>query len=215
MELDSFLASPRWDILQIISEHPYSPIEIAEKTKTTVSFVSQQLKLLEAAGLVKKEKTGAFEKGKPRTLFSISQDYLYLIILTNGFAKKKLIELSDYRKTLLKIWLIENKNLHGALEEFIEKIKKVFSEIDALLLDFSKDPPKIILFSENKKLKPSLEVSAGKLNPKFNLDLFSITDFNLSELDFSKIHILHANNIFLKKKTEMKGGKKENEKTNN
>ena len=55
MELDSFLASPRWDILRIISENPYSPIEIAERTKTTVSFVSQQLKLLEAAGLVKKE----------------------------------------------------------------------------------------------------------------------------------------------------------------
>ena len=69
MELDSFLASPRWEILKIISERPSSPIEIGEKTKTTVSFVSQQLKLLEAAQIVSKEKTGAFEKGKPRNLF--------------------------------------------------------------------------------------------------------------------------------------------------
>ena len=63
MELDSFLASPRWEILKIISEKPSSPIEIAKKTKTTVSFISQQLKLLEAARIVSKEKTGAFEKG--------------------------------------------------------------------------------------------------------------------------------------------------------
>ena len=80
MELDSFLASPRWEILSLISERPSSPIELAEKTKTTVSFVSQQLKLLEAAQIVKKTKTGAFEKGKPRNLFSISQDFVQSVL---------------------------------------------------------------------------------------------------------------------------------------
>lgn len=88
MELDSFLASPRWEILKIISEKPSSPIEIAKKTKTTVSFISQQLKLLEAARIVSKEKTGAFEKGKPRNLFSISKDVVYLTMLTKGFGEK-------------------------------------------------------------------------------------------------------------------------------
>jgi DNA-binding transcriptional regulator GbsR (MarR family) len=102
MELDSFLASPRWEILSLISERPSSPIELAEKTKTTVSFVSQQLKLLEAAQIVIKTKTGAFEKGKPRNLFSISKDFLYLIILTNGFSEKKQIDLDYYKKSILQ-----------------------------------------------------------------------------------------------------------------
>jgi len=58
METDYLLSSARWDILKIISEKPSSPIQIAEKLNTTVSHVSQQLRLLEAAGLVTKKKTG-------------------------------------------------------------------------------------------------------------------------------------------------------------
>ena len=58
MNYDSFLSTPRWEILQILAEKPSSPIEIAEKLGTTVSYASQQLTLLSAAGIVFKKKTG-------------------------------------------------------------------------------------------------------------------------------------------------------------
>jgi len=100
MELDSFLASPRWEILQILTQKPSSPIEIAAKINTTVSFVSQQLKLLEAASLVKKARTGAVEKGKPRTLFLLSKEIAYIIHFQKISRKNKLLNFHVKTKSL-------------------------------------------------------------------------------------------------------------------
>lgn len=208
MELDSFLASPRWEILSLISERPSSPIELAEKTKTTVSFISQQLKLLEAAQIVKKTKTGAFEKGKPRNLFSISQDFLYLTILTNGFSEKKKVDLDYYKKALLQSWVIENKNMQDFLQEFLYKIKDSLPKIQAILLDTSKLSPQIIIFSEDKKSKQDIENFFKKSDEKVSYKFYSLSDVQDSGLDLSSGHLspIHQIDVFLKKKIELKGG---------
>jgi DNA-binding transcriptional regulator GbsR (MarR family) len=206
MELDSFLASPRWEILKIISERPSSPIEIAEKTKTTVSFISQQLKLLEAAQLVSKEKTGAFEKGKPRNLFSISKDLLYLVMLTNGFGDKKSLSLDDYQKSILRTWFLENKSLQYFLEDFIYKIKNSFQDINAIFIDTKKITPSIIIFLEDKKIQQIIEGISKKSEEKVKLEFYSLGDLN--KLNISPFFLIYQSPIFLKKNIEMKGGEK-------
>jgi DNA-binding transcriptional regulator GbsR (MarR family) len=211
MELDSFLASPRWEILKIISERPSSPIEIAEKTKTTVSFISQQLKLLEATQLVKKEKTGAFEKGKPRNLFSISKDLLYLIILTNGFGEKRLLNLEGYQKSILRIWFLENKQLQSFLEDFLYRIKNNFNEISAIFLDLKKVNPSVIIFSEDKKTQQIIDAFSKRSEEKIKFEFYSLLDLN--KLNFSSFFSVYQSSIFSRKNIEMKGGEK-NEKIN-
>ncbi len=211
MELDSFLASPRWEILRIISERPSSPIEIAEKTKTTVSFVSQQLKLLEAAQIVHKEKTGAFEKGKPRNLFSISKDVFYLIVLTNGFGDKRTLQLDSYQKSILRIWFLENKFLQAFLEELLYRIKSSFNLIDAIFIDLTKISPSIIIFLDDKKTQQVIDAFFKKSEEKIKLEFFSISD--LGKLNLSSFFSIYQSPIFLKRNIEMKGGVK-NEKTN-
>jgi predicted transcriptional regulator len=206
MELDSFLASPRWEILKIISERPSSPIEIAEKTKTTVSFISQQLKLLEAAQLVSKEKTGAFEKGKPRNLFSISKDLFYLIVLTNGFGDKRSLDLENYQKSILRIWSLENKPLQHLLEDFFYRIKNNFNEIDAIFLDLKKSTPSVIIFAEDKKMQQTIDTFAKKSDEKIKFEFYSFLDLN--KLNLSSFFPIYRNSIFLKKSIEMKGGDK-------
>jgi predicted transcriptional regulator len=206
MELDSFLASPRWEILKIISERPSSPIEIAEKTKTTVSFISQQLKLLEAAQLVSKEKTGAFEKGKPRNLFSISKDLFYLIVLTNGFGDKRSLDLENYQKSILRIWSLENKPLQHLLEDFLYKLKNNFNEIDAIFLDLKKSNPSVIIFAEDKKVQQTIDTFAKKSEEKIKFEFYSFLDLN--KLNISSFFPIYQNYIFLKKSIEMKGGDK-------
>jgi DNA-binding transcriptional regulator GbsR (MarR family) len=206
MKLDSFLASPRWEILKIISERPSSPIEIAEKTKTTVSFISQQLKLLEAAQLVSKEKTGAFEKGKPRNLFSISKDLFYLTILTNGFGDKKSLDLEDYQKSILRIWSLENKYLQHFLEDFLYRIKNNFNEIDAIFLDFKKSNPSVIIFSEDKKIQQTIDTFSKKSEEKIKFEFYSFLDLN--KINISSFFQIYQNSIFLKKSIEMKGARK-------
>jgi DNA-binding transcriptional regulator GbsR (MarR family) len=206
MELDSFLASPRWEILKIISERPSSPIEIAEKTKTTVSFISQQLKLLEATQLVTKEKTGAFEKGKPRNLFSISKDLFYLIILTNGFGEKKSLNLENYQKSILRVWSLENKYLQYLLEDLFYKIKNNFNEIDAIFLDIKKINLSVIIFSEDKKLQQIIETFSKKSEEKIKFEFYSLLDLN--KINISSFSPIYQSLTFLKKSIEMKGGDK-------
>jgi DNA-binding transcriptional regulator GbsR (MarR family) len=206
MELDSFLASPRWEILKIISERPSSPIEIAEKTKTTVSFISQQLKLLEATQLVTKEKTGAFEKGKPRSLFSISKDLFYLTTLTNGFGDKKSLNLDDYQKSILRIWSLENKSLQYFLEDFLYKIKNNFDEINAIFLDLKKVNPSVIIISEDKKIQQTIDTFSKKSEEKIKFEIYSLLDLN--KLNLSSFFPVYQSSIFSKKNIEMKGGDK-------
>ena len=62
MEVDVFLGNQRWKILEFLAHKPSSPSEVSKHIKTSVAYVSQQLKLLEVAGLIVKEKTGSVEK---------------------------------------------------------------------------------------------------------------------------------------------------------
>ncbi len=209
MELDSFLASPRWEILKIISERPSSPIEIAEKTKTTVSFISQQLKLLEAAQIVSKEKTGAFEKGKPRNLFSISKDISYSVMLSNGFGEKKSLNLDDYQKSMLRTWFLENKHLQNILENFLYRVKDIFKDINAIFVDPKKSNHSIIIFLEDKKTQQAIEALSKKHEDKVNFEFHYLEE--ITNLNLPSLFIVHRCPIFLKKSIELKGGKKDEE----
>jgi len=102
MELETLLIGTKWEIIEILSTKPTSPIQFAEKLNTTIANISQQLRLLQTAGLVKKQKTGSGLPGKPRTLFSLSDNYAFITVFSQGFAKKKLITISKKEKEELK-----------------------------------------------------------------------------------------------------------------
>lgn len=102
MELETLLTGTKWDILELLSRKRLSPIEIAKDLNTTVANISQQLRLLQAAGLVKKERTGSAKPGKPRMLFSLSENYAFVAIVSKGLAKKALVRISSKEKEVLK-----------------------------------------------------------------------------------------------------------------
>lgn len=173
MEVDSFLANPRWDILNMITDNPSSPMEISDKIGTTMSFISQQLKLLEAAGLVKKEKTGAVDKGKPRSIYSISQESVYLIPLAKNFSEKKLVSLSPEKKIILKIWSTENPKFHSILENFFwTKLQSKLDKINSIYAKTSGNKCKLFVISDDKSLTHL--INEAKLNPDEGL-VFQVT----------------------------------------
>ncbi len=157
MDFDSFLSSPRWEILQILAEKPSSPVEIAEKLNTTVSYASQQLKLLDAAGIVIKKRTGAAKRGKPRALFSISKELLYLTSLTRDFSEKKLIEITEHHKAILKIWMLEDASLHYYFEKIFWKLDEDLGELEGIFINKEGAVPELIIVSDSKKLKSKVE----------------------------------------------------------
>ena len=107
MELETLLTGSKWEILELLAKEKLSPIELAKKLNTTVANISGQLRLLQTAGLVKREKTGSAGAGKPRTLFSLADDYGFIIVFSKDFAKKKLLKLTKEQKEQLKRWLKE------------------------------------------------------------------------------------------------------------
>ena len=102
MDLETLLTGTKWDIIEILASKPLSPIELSEKLNTTIANISQQLRLLQTANLLKKQKIQSTGPGKPRTLFSLSDDYAFIIIMSKGFAKKKLIKITSKQKEVLK-----------------------------------------------------------------------------------------------------------------
>jgi DNA-binding transcriptional ArsR family regulator len=199
MELDNFLTSPRWEILQLISKKPSSPVEISEQLKTTVSYISQQLKLLEIAGIVKKQRTGAVEKGKPRTIFSILKEFAYIVALTEDFSEKKLLSLNENQKVVIRIWLLEDKNLHTPLEKFFWGIEHLLKDIEAIFIDSRVVPPKIILVSE-KSIKLSVDSVLKKLREHFDLEVIPLQ----ANSNFDSFHRLYSKARFNQK--QLKGG---------
>jgi len=205
MELDSFLATPRWEILQMINKRPSAPTEIAENLGTTISFVSQQLKLLEAAGLVKKERTGAVEKGKPRTIFSISREMVYLVPLVKGVYQKKLLELTKEHKIVIKIWQIEDHKLHAPLEKFFWRIDHLLEDIDAIFVYHKGLAPKIYLLSKKSNLTQKINKAQETLAEKLSFQVISSVS-PLSKLEKDYLVPIHGSSNFLEEPNELKGG---------
>src|SRR3989338_5935801 len=134
MEMETLFTEQKWKILYHLSNEEYSPLQLAELSGTTISNISQQLRLLEAAKLVEKKKISNRDKGKPRTLFTLSDDYAYLISVTKNFTSKKLLNLTEYNKTILKIWSIKNSSLHQHIAEAYGMLLPKISEFECVFL---------------------------------------------------------------------------------
>ena len=171
MNVDAFFGTPRWHILEIVAEKPVSPSDIALSLKTSVSYVSQQLKLLEAAGLIIKEKTGLADKGKPRSLYSISQDFFHLTILSKGWSSKKVIPLSDYHRFMLKFWFFDDKNLNKFAHKFYPVLEKYIKEVDGVYL--KAETLEIIIVSSLKLIKQQVEAIAEDISLKCKIMLIN------------------------------------------
>ena len=147
----------KWNILRSLSSERLSPLQLADKLNTTIANISQQLRLLQAANLVKKEKIKNRDKGKPRTLFSLTEDCAYLIPTMQNFTDKKLLRVTEHHKTILKIWFLENQELHLFIEKLYWKIEPHLKEVQAI--GFNEPSKELFIFAD----KPSeIEKLIGK-----------------------------------------------------
>lgn len=105
------ITSSKWEILNILAQKPSAPLEIAKTLQTTIANVSQQLRLLEAAGLVTRKKVPNSQAGKPRALFSLKEDFCDIIIVTKDSADKRHIKLTPKQAFLSKTILYEEAGL--------------------------------------------------------------------------------------------------------
>ena len=149
--------SSKWDILKIISGEKKSPLELARLANTSMANVSQQLRLLEFAGIVKSERISNRDKGKPRVLYSLAKDTSYLITVAKGFVQKKFVALDDHHESILRIWYLPNEQMHYFVEKAFWKAESYLQKIDAMYLeDTEAKDPTIIVCSKDASLGKAL-----------------------------------------------------------
>ena len=187
MDFIEVFASSKWELIKDLSADKYSPLQLAAKYNTTVGNVGHQLRLLEAFGLLKKEKIQNREKGKPRTLFSLSNNYAYLVTASKNIQERKLLKLSDYHDTILRMWFLEDINLHYPLEKFFWKLEDHIDNIEAIAVKIV-NPNRIeVLVVTNKK-----ELLDKKIKQKIgikNTDGSTVLFYNklVTKAEFCKI----------------------------
>ena len=171
MEFDDFLIQPRWQILELLANSSNSPVKISEKIGTSVAYVSQQLKLLEAANIVKKKRTRAVEKGKPRLMYSIEKDFFYITSLVNKFPIKKKISPSTHQKIVLKIWMLDDKELVYNTEKLFWRIESSLDNIKDISIDTRR--LKVSITSTKKGLDVIVQKFLKEINNEIDVEIIS------------------------------------------
>ncbi len=156
MEIESLFSSSRWEILKTLSQAKLSPLELAEKMKTTSANISQQLRLLELGGLVKSERTSNVEKGKPRIIYSLSGDSSFLIVASPKFTDKKMLPMTLYHNIMMRSWFIEDIKLHSLIGELYFKIKDQINNIEIIAVS-QETENNVIIVGQTQKIIDSLK----------------------------------------------------------
>ncbi len=95
-EIPDIFNNNRWAILKELSKGEQSATDLAETLKTSVSNITQQLKLLEAYNIIIKRKSDEKAVGKPKTIYKIKDEFVYAAMLKNGRAEKRLFKLEGF-----------------------------------------------------------------------------------------------------------------------
>lgn len=135
MEQETLYAAAKWDMLKALESSSKSPLELAERSSTSVSNVSQSLRFLELAGIVQSERISNRDKGQPRVSYSIKGNSAYLIVTAKNFVEKKQVALDDYKKAVLRIWFYKDESIQPFLEKALHNIK--LAEVKGVFFDTS------------------------------------------------------------------------------
>ena len=65
----------------------------------------------------------------------------------DGFVEKKLLQVTESRKALLRIWFLSEKSLRNDLEVLYEELIPYFPQIDAIILNQSRK--ELLLSAQN------------------------------------------------------------------
>ena len=86
MVFEQLLTGSRWEILQELARKPQSTSQLAKALKTSSANISQQLKQLEIAGVVERERA---QSRRVHYLYEIPKDFLHIAHVGPQTATKK------------------------------------------------------------------------------------------------------------------------------
>ena len=174
MDHETLFTTTKWDILKALERQPQSPLELAKALQSSLANVSQQLRLLEMAGLVVSKRISNRDKDKPRVLYSLAGNMSYLIATSDNFVDKKLFRLSDTNKIILRIWFIEDQDVRYALEKAFWTIEPALDKITALSYAGLEHGQPVLEYIGNTKIAQHIETK-GATSPYTTVTIHKVT----------------------------------------
>jgi DNA-binding transcriptional ArsR family regulator len=192
MEIESLFTGTKWTILKWLSQSSYSPLELAEKSNTTIANISQQLRLLEAYGLIKSIRVPNVEKGKPRIQYSLSNDLAYLVFTFNKSVNKKLIKPNSGTKFILKILFYEDEAKQDLLTDFYFYIKSYLNSINLIYVNTASKEFEVGIVCKNYS---EIETKLKELKKEnIKIKFFTLEQFEKMKFPQELIYTLHDPN---------------------
>jgi hypothetical protein len=140
----------KWNILKEIAEMQQSPSSLALKLNTSLSNITQQLKLLEAYSLIRKEKSEKKHTGKPRTIYSINTQVVYATILKEGQAERKIFKIDNSNNMFFNILFSLNSEDLMYILKFKFKYDDILRKCKAIgFLKSTKDSIELFLITDH------------------------------------------------------------------
>jgi len=135
----------KWDIISKLNN---SPTNIATKLNKSLPAITQQLKLLEAYGIITKDKqilTG--NVGKPQTIYQLSNDLL--VIGTTNPSTLKVQKSNDFNHLLVNLIALDNPELAHAIMKAILTYEGFYNKLDGLsIIKASKEQIELFILTE-------------------------------------------------------------------
>jgi len=138
----------KWKIIELITNEPKTPQELSKELKTSLANISQQLRFLEFAGLTTKTKIQKESFGKPNNKISITNNFTYLVNVSNNLTKKELILTDDFQELMIICWLKLNEYKDN-FENFIIDNKKQLVNIKKII--FARSPKEFYVLTNTPK----------------------------------------------------------------
>jgi DNA-binding MarR family transcriptional regulator len=122
------LSPQRWNILSCISQGISCATTIAEKLEYSIPYVNTQLKILEAAGYLKKNKKKNTHIGKPRTHYSIIKELAIIAAIKED--KMQILSIKPSKRVRFLFNTLFSKN-----EEELYFLQKFYYTYEHLILE--------------------------------------------------------------------------------
>jgi len=144
------LSNNRWIILKEIAEAPQSPSDLALKTNTSLSNITQHLKLLEAYKIVRKDKSEEKNTGKPRTIYSLNVELAYALVLKEGKAERRVFNIDSNNNMFFNVLFSMNPEDLMFMLKFSFKYEEVLKKCKAIgFLKSTKDSIELFLITDH------------------------------------------------------------------
>jgi len=137
MHFEEILNTSRWSILESVAHGERGAAEIASSAKTSLPNVSQQMRLLEAYGLVtqrKEENDGR----KPVNVYALAKEIGHVALVRKGFAGKKTLTMDKYHEAIMNIWFLNRNEDHYFLAKFFWQQEEFINACTAVAVVESK-----------------------------------------------------------------------------